>query len=36
VLRAPADAFARLAAEAQPGVDVRVLPVGGSLELVSA
>jgi L-ascorbate metabolism protein UlaG (beta-lactamase superfamily) len=36
LLRAPADAFARLAAEAHPDVDVRVLPVGGLLELVNA
>jgi L-ascorbate metabolism protein UlaG (beta-lactamase superfamily) len=36
LLRAPAEAFARMAAEEHPEVDVRVLPVGGSLELVSA
>ena len=36
LLRAPAEAFARLAAAAHPEVDVRVLPVGGSLELVNA
>lgn len=35
-LREPADAFARLAAATHPEVDVRVLPVGGSMELVSA
>jgi L-ascorbate metabolism protein UlaG (beta-lactamase superfamily) len=33
VLRAPAEAFARHAAELAPDVEVRVLPVGGSLEL---
>jgi L-ascorbate metabolism protein UlaG (beta-lactamase superfamily) len=32
-LRAPAEAFASIAAELAPQVDVRVLPVGGSLEL---
>jgi L-ascorbate metabolism protein UlaG (beta-lactamase superfamily) len=32
-LRAPPDLFARLARELAPDVDVRVLPVGGSLEL---
>lgn len=36
LLRAPADAFARLASSSAPDVDVRVLPVGGSLELVAA
>ena len=36
LLRAPAEAFARLAATEQPGVEVRVLPVGGSVELVNA
>ncbi|HEU5211891.1 MAG TPA: MBL fold metallo-hydrolase [Gaiellaceae bacterium] len=35
-LREPADTFAQLAAEAHPEVDVRVLPVGGSMELVRA
>jgi L-ascorbate metabolism protein UlaG (beta-lactamase superfamily) len=30
---APADEFARAAAEAAPEVDVRILPVGGTLEL---
>jgi L-ascorbate metabolism protein UlaG (beta-lactamase superfamily) len=33
ILQAPAEAFARHAAELAPGVDVRVLPVGGTLEL---
>jgi L-ascorbate metabolism protein UlaG (beta-lactamase superfamily) len=32
-LREPADAFARLAAEVAPDVEVAVLPVGGSVEL---
>jgi L-ascorbate metabolism protein UlaG (beta-lactamase superfamily) len=35
-LREPADTFAQLAGHAHPEVDVRVLPVGGSMELVSA
>lgn len=35
VLRAPAEAFARHAAELAPGVEVRVLPVGGSFELAT-
>jgi L-ascorbate metabolism protein UlaG (beta-lactamase superfamily) len=34
-LRAPADEFARFAQELAPEVDVRVLPVGGTLELSS-
>jgi L-ascorbate metabolism protein UlaG (beta-lactamase superfamily) len=34
-LREPADEFARLAAEHAPGVEVRVVPPGGSLELPS-
>jgi L-ascorbate metabolism protein UlaG (beta-lactamase superfamily) len=33
LLRGPAEEFARLAAELAPQVDVRVLPVGGTLEL---
>jgi L-ascorbate metabolism protein UlaG (beta-lactamase superfamily) len=33
VLREPAESFARLAAEVAPDVDVRILPVGGRLEL---
>lgn len=33
VLHKPAESFARLAAELAPEVDVRVLPVGGALEL---
>jgi L-ascorbate metabolism protein UlaG (beta-lactamase superfamily) len=33
-LREPAESFARFAADLMPGVDVRVLPVGGSLDLV--
>jgi L-ascorbate metabolism protein UlaG (beta-lactamase superfamily) len=36
LLRMPAEAFARLAREAAPEVDVRILPVGGSLELTPA
>jgi L-ascorbate metabolism protein UlaG (beta-lactamase superfamily) len=32
-LREPAESFARFAADLMPGVDVRVLPVGGSLDL---
>jgi L-ascorbate metabolism protein UlaG (beta-lactamase superfamily) len=36
LLRAPAEAFERRAAEEYPSIDVRVLPVGGSMELVSA
>ena len=32
-LREPAESFARFAADLTPGVDVRVLPVGGSLDL---
>ena len=32
-LREPAESFARLAAERAPEVDVRVLPVGGAVEL---
>ena len=32
-LRAPAEAFAQHAAELAPDVDVRLLPVGGTLEL---
>ena len=32
-LREPAESFARLAAELAPDVDVRVLPVGGTLDL---
>jgi L-ascorbate metabolism protein UlaG (beta-lactamase superfamily) len=35
VLRAPADAFVKSVAELAPGVEIRVLPVGGSLELAS-
>jgi L-ascorbate metabolism protein UlaG (beta-lactamase superfamily) len=35
LLREPAESFARLAAEVAPQVDVRILPVGGSLELAS-
>jgi L-ascorbate metabolism protein UlaG (beta-lactamase superfamily) len=34
LLRAPAEAFARYAGELAPDVDVRILPVGGSVELV--
>jgi L-ascorbate metabolism protein UlaG (beta-lactamase superfamily) len=33
VLREPAETFARLAAELAPDVDVRVVPVGGALDL---
>jgi L-ascorbate metabolism protein UlaG (beta-lactamase superfamily) len=33
VLRAPAEKFAKLASSLTPGVEVRVLPVGGRLEL---
>jgi L-ascorbate metabolism protein UlaG (beta-lactamase superfamily) len=33
--RAPAEAFERLARDAAPEVDVRILPVGGSLELAA-
>jgi L-ascorbate metabolism protein UlaG (beta-lactamase superfamily) len=33
VLREPAEAFARFAAELAPDVEVRILPVGGRLEL---
>jgi L-ascorbate metabolism protein UlaG (beta-lactamase superfamily) len=33
LLRAPAESFARLAEELAPDVDVRILPVGGQLEL---
>jgi L-ascorbate metabolism protein UlaG (beta-lactamase superfamily) len=33
LLRAPAKGFAEFARELAPGVDVRILPVGGSLEL---
>jgi L-ascorbate metabolism protein UlaG (beta-lactamase superfamily) len=33
VLRGPAESFARLAAELAPDVDVRVVPVGGTLDL---
>jgi L-ascorbate metabolism protein UlaG (beta-lactamase superfamily) len=33
VLREPAESFARIAAEVAPEVDVRILPVGGRLEL---
>jgi L-ascorbate metabolism protein UlaG (beta-lactamase superfamily) len=33
VLRAPAEEFAQLAAELTPEVDVRLLPIGGSVEL---
>jgi L-ascorbate metabolism protein UlaG (beta-lactamase superfamily) len=33
LLREPAETFARLAAEVAPEVDVRILPVGGRLEL---
>lgn len=33
ILRAPAEAFAQHAAELAPDVDVRLLPVGGTLEL---
>ena len=33
VLREPAESFARLAAELAPEVEVRILPVGGRLEL---
>jgi L-ascorbate metabolism protein UlaG (beta-lactamase superfamily) len=36
LLRMPAESFARLAREAAPEVDVRILPVGGSLELTPA
>jgi L-ascorbate metabolism protein UlaG (beta-lactamase superfamily) len=36
LLRAPAEEFAELAAELMPEVDVRVLPVGGSVELPAA
>jgi L-ascorbate metabolism protein UlaG (beta-lactamase superfamily) len=36
LLRAPAESFVRLANELAPNVDVRVLPVGGWLELGSA
>ena len=32
-LREPAESFARFAAELAPEVDVRILPVGGRLEL---
>ncbi|MGZ8694600.1 MAG: MBL fold metallo-hydrolase [Gaiellaceae bacterium] len=32
-LRAPAEEFATLAGERAPGVDVRILPVGGSLDV---
>jgi L-ascorbate metabolism protein UlaG (beta-lactamase superfamily) len=32
-LRKPAESFARFAADLMPGVDVQVLPVGGSLDL---
>jgi L-ascorbate metabolism protein UlaG (beta-lactamase superfamily) len=34
-LREPAEAFARYASELAPEVDVRVLPVGGRLELAN-
>jgi L-ascorbate metabolism protein UlaG (beta-lactamase superfamily) len=33
LLRSPAESFARIASEVAPEVDVRVLPVGGRLEL---
>jgi L-ascorbate metabolism protein UlaG (beta-lactamase superfamily) len=33
LLRAPAEGFVQFACELAPGVDVRILPVGGSLEL---
>jgi L-ascorbate metabolism protein UlaG (beta-lactamase superfamily) len=33
--RAPAELFARLASDLAPDVDVRILPVGGSLELAT-
>jgi hypothetical protein len=33
VLREPAEAFSRFAGELAPAVDVRVLPVGGTLTL---
>jgi hypothetical protein len=33
LLREPAEQFARLARELAPGVEVRILPVGGRLEL---
>lgn len=36
LLRVPAESFARLARAVAPEVDVRILPVGGSLELSSA
>ena len=36
VLREPAESFARHAAELAPDVDVRILPVGGRLELSAA
>jgi len=36
VLREPAESFARLAAKHAPDVDVRVLPVGGAIELPEA
>jgi L-ascorbate metabolism protein UlaG (beta-lactamase superfamily) len=34
-LREPAESFARFASELAPGVDVRILPVGGRLDLAS-
>jgi L-ascorbate metabolism protein UlaG (beta-lactamase superfamily) len=36
LLREPAETFARLAGEVAPQVDVRILPVGGRLELAPA
>jgi L-ascorbate metabolism protein UlaG (beta-lactamase superfamily) len=36
LLREPAESFARFAAELAPEVEVRILPVGGRLELTAA